>query len=44
MLPWLELRQDVIVDFGEPWESQVLGGISLGLAGEGSLTLHPLNT
>lgn len=26
MLPWLELRQDVIVDFGEPWESQVFGG------------------
>ena len=26
MLPWLELRQDVIVDFREPWESQVLEG------------------
>lgn len=35
MLPWLVLRQDVTVDFGEPWEPQVLGGTSLGLARAG---------
>lgn len=32
MLPWLEHKQDVTVDFGEPWKPQVLGGTSLGLA------------
>lgn len=39
MLPWPEHKQDVTVDFGEPWKPQVLGG-NFPWTGQGRLA-HP---